>query len=235
MYFPSWPSRKTTWSQPWADGLLLRDQGAGVVAAGLGRTHAAAAGAGVLLGEPQRHRLHAALEVGAGRARDHHEGDVLGRAHAEERLGGEHERPDVEALLPRRVRAPSAGRPSTRASTAWTKSSTVEHGQREAVARAHHPRGVLLGTEGPDRAVLVAVGLHPLEGLLRVVQDGGRGVEAERAVGLDPGVVPALVGRPLDQEHVVGEVVAEAGVREDLGEALVGDGRARAGGADLHG
>src|SRR6478735_8241178 len=59
--------------------LLLGDQRAGVVAARLGRAHAAATGAGVLLGEPQRDRLHAALEVGARGVGDDHERDVLGR------------------------------------------------------------------------------------------------------------------------------------------------------------
>src|SRR6478735_159895 len=44
-------------------GLLLRDERRRVVAAGLRRTHAAAAGPGVLLGQPQRDRLQAALEV----------------------------------------------------------------------------------------------------------------------------------------------------------------------------
>ncbi len=92
-------------------GLLLRDQRAGVVAAGLGRAHAAAAGAGVVLGEPQGERLDPALEVGARRGGDHHERHVLRRADPEEHLRGDHERPQVEALLPRPLRAPSAGRP----------------------------------------------------------------------------------------------------------------------------
>ena len=65
------------------------------------------------------------------------------------------------------------------------------------------------------------VGLHALEDLLRVVQHRGRRVQRERAVGLDPGVVPARVGGPLDGEHVVGEVDAEARVSEDLGEPFV--------------
>ena len=39
------------------------------------------------------------LKYDAGRAGDHHERHVLGGPDAEERLGGEHERPHVEALL----------------------------------------------------------------------------------------------------------------------------------------
>ena len=88
-------------------GLLLGDEGRRVVAAGLGRAHAAAAGAGVVGGEPQRDRHRAALEVGARRAGDHHERDVLGRPDAEERLGGDHERTQVEALLARGVGHPA--------------------------------------------------------------------------------------------------------------------------------
>ena len=90
-----------------AGGLLLGDQRARVVAAGLRRAHAAPAGARVVLGEPQGDRLDATLEVGAGRRRDHHERDVLCWADAEERLGGDHERPEVEALLALGTRHPA--------------------------------------------------------------------------------------------------------------------------------
>ena len=79
------------------------------------------------------------------------------------------------------------------------------------------------------------VGLHPLEDLLRVVQHRRRGVQRQRAVRRDPGVVPAGVRRPLHGEHVVGEVGAEPGLREDLREPLVGDRVLVRGRADLHG
>ena len=79
------------------------------------------------------------------------------------------------------------------------------------------------------------VGLHALEDLLRVVQDRSGRVERQRPVRRDARVVPALGGRPLDREHVVGEVDPEAGVGQDLGQPGVVDRMLGAGGADLHG
>ncbi len=80
---------------------------------------------------------------------------------------------------------------------------------------AGHSRGVGLRSERPHRAVLVAEGLEPLEDLLRVVQDGSRRVELERTVRHDLAVVPALVRGPGRDDHVVGELLAEAGIRQD--------------------
>ena len=51
------------------------------------------------------------------------------------------------------------------------------------------------GRNGADRAVRLPVGLEPLEDRLAVVQADGRRVERERAVGREPGVVPAAVRR----------------------------------------
>ena len=191
----------------------------GVVAARLGRAHAAAAGAGVVLAQPDRDRREALGEVGAGGRGDHHVGDVLGGPHPEEGLGGEHERPHVEALLARRLRHPALVG-ADQGVDGGHEVLDREHRQRQPLRGADHPGRVLLRAEGPDRAVRVAVGLHALEDLLRVVQDGGRGVQRERGVRRDAGVVPALLGGPLGDEHVVGEVPAEAGGREDLGEPV---------------
>ena len=81
--------------------LLLGDQAGGVVPAALGRSGAAGRGTGVAGGDPDAHRPHPGGEVRPGRAGDAAVGDPLRGAHAEERLGGEHERPQVEALLGR--------------------------------------------------------------------------------------------------------------------------------------
>ena len=93
--------------------------------------------------------------------------------------------------------------------------------QGQAAGAAGEPGGVLVGPEGPDRAVGVPVGLHALEDLLRVVQDRGRRLERDGPVCRDAGVVPAPVGGPRGQHHVVGEGLAEAGVGEDRLALLV--------------
>jgi len=66
-----------------------------------------------------------------------------------------------------------------------------------------------LRPERHDRPARLPVGLHPLEDLLGVVEDRGGRVEGEWAVGLQPAVVPAAVGRPADGDHVIGEYLAE--------------------------
>src|SRR5262249_5149678 len=68
---------------------------------------------------------------------------------------------------------------------------------------------VLLRAEEPDLAVAAAERLEPLEEPLAVVQDGGRRVERERAIGLDSRVVPALLLFEVHDEHVVGEELTE--------------------------
>src|SRR5262249_43544240 len=80
-----------------ADGLGLGDQAGGVVAAALGGAGAAGRGAGVVVGDPQRDRLHAALEVRAGGRGDDDVGVFGRRLDAEEDLGGIHEGAQVEA------------------------------------------------------------------------------------------------------------------------------------------
>jgi len=62
----------------------------------------------------------------------------------------------------------------------------------------------------------VPVGLEPLEDLLPVVQHGRGRVELDWTVGLHPWAVPASARRPADVDHVVGEVLAEPRVGEDL-------------------
>ena len=81
------------------DTFVLAEQGGSVVATALGETSAAGAGAEPLVFNPDAHRLDAAREVRAGRRGDHAVVDFLRSAHAEERLGGEHERTHVQRVL----------------------------------------------------------------------------------------------------------------------------------------
>ena len=82
---------------------------------------------------------------------------------------------------------------------------------------------VLVGPEQQDAAVLGAVGLHALEGLLGVVEDGGGGAQGDGAVGNDAGVMPADALVVVHQQHVVGEDGAEAQLRA-LGGLFLGMG-----------
>ena len=204
-------------------GLQLGQQRGGVVAAGLGRAHAALAGAGVVTRDPDGHRLELAAEVVAGRRGDHHVPHLPGRADAEERLGGEHEGAQVEGL------ARAGGHPGpVRLELGPQRAEEQLLGQLrqgQAAGGAVQAGRVGLGAERPHRPVLVPVGLQALEDLLAVVQHGGRGVQGQRAVGLHAGVMPraaVLVPGPVDRDHVVREDVAETGVLEDLDALLIG-------------
>ena len=151
---------------------------------------------------------------------------VAGRANAQERLGGNHEGAEVEGLAvtggdPRFVRFNQLAQGLDEGLGGQLRQGEAVRGVREA-------GGVLFGAEGPHGAVGVAVALNALEDFLTVVEDGCCGVQNERAVGVDSGVVPGAAGLvvtlPVDGDHVVGEVVAEAGVLEDFFAAFGGGG-----------
>ncbi len=194
--------------------LRLGEQGRGVVAAGLGVTHAAGHGTDVVLGDPDGHRLHATGEVGAGRGGDDHEQVLAGGLHAQADLRGEHERPQVEGLLAAVRRHPCLVLPHQRVAR-LDEGLDRQFGHAEPAGGRLEAGGVLLRTEGGDRPVGLTVGLQALEDLLRVVQDHGRRVEGDRRVRHELAVVPAAALGPLDRHHVVGEVAAEPGVGQD--------------------
>ena len=79
-------------------GLLLWEQGGGVVASRLRRTRSSAPGAVVLGRHPDGDGFEPMGEVGARGGGDDVVVNHLGGAYAEERLGGEGERPQVEGL-----------------------------------------------------------------------------------------------------------------------------------------
>jgi hypothetical protein len=191
-------------------GLLGRVQAGRVVGRRLG------------LAQPARHRPHVVVDhldlggrqslriVGADRRQDHVVEILPGRPHAEEWLAGDHRGPDVERRTDRR-RDPLAvdvdqGRPRLQDQVG------IDGRDAHALGRPVEPGDVLVGTEQPDLAVPAAEPLQALEERLAVVQDGGRRIERERSVGLDPGVVPALLLLEVRDEHVIGEHVAEGQV-----------------------
>ena len=67
----------------------------------------------------------------------------------------------------------------------------------------------------------MTVRLEPLEDFLAVMQDRRRGIEAQGAVRLDPGIPPFAAVRalaaPLDLGHVVRHEFTEPGSRQNLG------------------
>jgi hypothetical protein len=191
-------------------GLALGEQAAGVVAGALGLAGAAHGRPDVLVGQPDRHRLDL-----TGEERQHGEGDqqeqvLVGGAHAHLRLGGDHERPQVQAL-------PLGGGHPVAVDLDEGVDGVEEQllgqlGHGEAGGRAVEALGVLLRPEDRDAAVGLPVGLEALEDGLPVVQHHRRRVELQRRVGGELRVVPALVDGPADRDHVVGVDAAEAGV-----------------------
>jgi hypothetical protein len=165
-------------------------------------------------------------EVGAGRGGDDEEQVLVGRLHAEAHLGRDHEGAQVEGLL-----AAVRGHPvlvlADQCVAGLDERLDRQLGHGEAAGGALEALGVLVRAEGGHGAVGAAVGLEALEDLLGVVQDVGRRVERDRRVRDELAVVPAAALGPLDGHHVVGEVAAEAGVRQDRRALGVGE---RAGG-----
>ena len=200
--------------------LGLRLQAGGVVAAALGGARAAGGRARVILRDPHRHRGCIGLEIGPDRRGDDDEQVVRRGLHAEEDLVGEHERPDVEAAVA--VRDPGA------VDLHELVDSLEEHVLRqdrhgEALGRLLEAAGILQRAEQRRAAVGGAVGLQPLEDLLRVVQDRRGRIHRDRRARLDLGVIPALGLMIADGDHVVGEDPAEARILEQFRALLGGD------------
>lgn len=86
----------------------------------------------------------------------------------------------------------------------------VNERDAEPVVGEVEPRHVFLRAEEYDLALRSAVGFHPLENLLAVVQAHGGRIESQGAVGDDPGIVPTLAFVVIHQKHMVGEDGAEA-------------------------
>ena len=202
-------------------GFGLGQQRRGVVAAELRRTGSAGAGSHVLGGQPHADGLDAALEVRPGRGGDQQIAVFRRRPHAQARLGGDDERPQVERLL-----AAGLGHPLVvdrdQLAKRLEEQLVGELRNRQPTRRGAQPGGVGVGAEGHDRPVAPPVGLESLEDFLRVVQDDRRGIQFDRAVGHHPGVEPAPFGGVEQRDHVVGVVLPEARIgqnRSPLGRA----------------
>ncbi len=192
-------------------GLLGGPHAAGVVAAHLGEAGAAHGGADVLV-------LH--IDVAAGQAApvdvvvgpDGAEDDdkvvVLGGLHGEAHLIGDNVGPDIEGS------AGLAGDPVGvhlhNGLHRLHKQLLIHIGDAHALVGAVEALGVHVRAEEVDLLVRGQVRLHALEHHLGVVEDAAGGVQADGAIGDDLAVMPALALVVVHDEHVVGEVLAEA-------------------------
>ena len=191
-------------------GFLLRQQRSCVVAATLGRPGTANGGAGVVGRYPDRHRRNPLGKIGPDGACDHVIRRPVRCAHAKEILVRNHERTQIKAGL---GGARHPGRISAyQLANRLDEEIRRELGQRQPVRGALHAHRVGLRTESPDRSVGMPVGFESFEDLLGVVENRRRRIEHQGTVGPHFGVVPAKVGRPVDRDHMVGEVFAEPGI-----------------------
>ena len=99
-------------------------------------------------------------------------------------------------------------------------------GQGQPASRVAKPGRVGVGAKGGHATGGLPESLEALEHGLRVVKDGGPGVEGERLVGNELGAVPAVGLVPADADHVLGEDAAEPGVGEESLALLSRDARA---------
>ena len=110
------------------------------------------------------------------------------------------------------------------------KEVRIDGRQAQPLRRAVETGDVPVGPEQPDGAVLAAIGLEPLEDALRVVEHHGGRLQGQRAVGHDAGVAPPRIPRPVHEEHVIGEHLAET----QSGLVRLGLGPRGAGNRKLH-
>ena len=187
---------------------VLREQRSRVVTASLCRTGSTGAGAVVVLLNPNGHaRLSARLEVGADRGADDVEVNLVGGAHAKEGLRRESKGTQVER-----------GSFSTRnpllicthvVHQSCDKVLTVHLRHGQTPIRVVHTRGIEAGTECPNTAVGVTVGLDTFEGRLAVVKDSCSRRQIKRTEGNDLTLAPSGFRRPAHVCHVIGENCSE--------------------------
>ena len=130
-------------------------------------------------------------------------------------LGGDHERTQVEGSLAASLRGPVLVY-LDQLTQGLDELALRQSRHSHALSRVVETLRVLLRAEGSNRAIRLTVGLDALEDRLAVVENVGGRVHAERLVRAHLCVVPALFFVPIDGHHVIGEVLAEAWVRQNL-------------------
>ena len=179
----------------------------GVVAAGLGHAGAALDGADILVLHIDLDRIQPLRIVGAHGADDDDVLAVVGAVYAQGGVQADHKGTDIQGgvllvgdpipLQLDQLRDASQGQ------------LLGDLGQRDPLGGVVHPADVVHGPEQLDGAVVSAVGLQALKDLLGIVKHLGRGVDLEGGIGDDAGIVPALAGVIVHDEHMIGHALAE--------------------------
>ena len=188
-------------------GPVARAQGGGVVAAGLGHAGAALDGADILVLDVNLDGVQALGIIGTHGADDHDVLHMVGRMHAQSGVQTDHEGTDIQGgvLL---IGDPVLLQLDQLHDTGQSQ-LVGDIGHTQTVSGVVQTLDIAVGTEQLDGAVGGAVSLHALENFLAVMQDLGSGVDLQRTVGDDAGIVPALTLVIVHDEHMIGHVLAE--------------------------
>lgn len=163
-------------------------------------------------------RGHAALEVGTDRDAEHHEVELGGGTHADVVTHADDEGTQVEGA------AGTVGRNPGLVGLDHLLAGVDEHlgGDRrhqQAGAAPVHARGVAIGTEQVDGAVLAAIGLEAFEALLAVVDGRGAFADVQLVVASQLAGSPAAVAIGGDIAEVGLDVVETEGLPIDVRSA----------------
>ena len=127
--------------------------------------------------------------------------------HAEERFGGDHGGADIERGAGHR-RHPALV-DLHQGADRFLHHRGVDFRDAQIVGGFVEAPGMVRRAKQADLAILAAEGFQAVEDRLAVVQHAGGGIQRERRVWLDAGIVPALPVLVVHQEHVVGEDLSE--------------------------
>ena len=189
-------------------GLVLGQEGGGVVAAGLRHAGAPPHRPDILGFYINLHRFQAGFVVGPGRGGDDNKQVLIPRMHPQDGVGADDEGTDIQggAVLPgdpvlvnlHQLLYPLDAKLFVNGGDGHPLVGTVEAGK------------ILVRAEQEDVPLLAVIGLHPLKNGLAIVQAEGRRGEGQLPVGDDAGVVPALAGLIVHDEHMVAKDPPEA-------------------------
>ena len=188
-------------------GPLAGADGGGVVAAALGVAGAALDSADIFALHIDLDRVDALGIVGAHRAADDAEQIGVGCVNAQAGVRGDDKGTDIQGSI--RLGGHPVGVHLDQGLDTLHKQVLRDLGDAQALTGVVHAAGVVIGTEQLHAAVGSAVGLHTLKHFLGVMEHHAGRLQLQRSVGNDTGVMPTLACLVIEQEHMVGEHLAE--------------------------